>query len=153
MRQIAYRESILALAIGAALRGWVLPRNLGIVTGSDGMLRLFPKLVRIPDVAFTSWARFPGGKLPDEAVPNVVPDLAVEVLSESNTDAEMKRKREEYFAAGVRLLWIVDGKTRTAKVYTGQEESVVLRGEHVLEGGTVLPGFALPLKELFAEVG
>jgi len=150
---MGYRESILAVMIATALGQWVWPRKLGVVTGADGMMQLFPKLVRIPDVAFASWARFPGGKVPEEAVPHVVPDLAVEVLSASNTEAEMKRKREEYFAAGVRLLWVVDGKTRTAKVYTGPEESVVLGEEHALDGGTVLPGFTLPLKELFAEVG
>ena len=150
---MGYRESILAVMIATALGQWVWPRKLGVVTGADGMMQLFPKLVRIPDVAFASWARFPGGKVPEEAVPHVVPDLAVEVLSASNTEAEMQRKRAEYFAAGVRLLWIVDAKTRTVRVYTGAEDFAVLGEEKVLDGGMVLPGFTLPLKELFAEVG
>jgi len=68
---------------------------------------VIPGLVRIPDVAFASRARFPGGKPTGEPVPLMAPDLAVEVLSEGNTDAEMKRKREEYFKAGVRL--VLDG--------------------------------------------
>jgi len=146
---MGYRESILAARILIALGIWVQPRKLGELSGADGMMRLFPGLVRIPDVAFVSWARFPGGKVSDDAVPQLVPDLAVEVLSESNTEAEMKRKLGEYFQAGVRLVWMVDGKARTVKVYTGPEEFVLLGEEQVLDGGAVLPGFMLGLKELF----
>ena len=72
------------------------------------MVWLFRGLVRIPDVAFTSWERLPGRRVPPEPIPELAPDLAVEVLSQSNTEAEMTRKRGEYFAAGVRLVWLVD---------------------------------------------
>ncbi len=150
---MGYRESLLAAKILIALGIWVQPRKLGELSGADGMMRLFPGLVRIPDVAFASWARFPGGEVPEEAVPSVVPDLAVEVLSESNTEGEMKRKREEYFKAGVRLVWEVDGKARTVAVYTGAEEFVVLQGDQALDGGAVLRGFTLGLRELFGEAG
>jgi Uma2 family endonuclease len=84
------------------LRAYVVPRNLGIVSGEASMMRLFPGLVRIPDVAFASWDRIPGGCVPSEPIPNLVPDLAVEILSASNTAQEMSLKRPEYFAAGVR---------------------------------------------------
>lgn len=150
---MGYRESLLAARLLIALGIWVQPRKLGELSGADGMMRLFPRLVRIPDVAFASWARFPGGKVSDDAVPELVPDLAVEVLSESNTAAEMTRKREEYFAAGVRLVWIVDGNARTVKVYTGAETFVELGDGDVLDGGEVLPGFTLALRGLFGETG
>ena len=150
---MGYWESYLAILIGTALNNWVLPRKLGVVTGPDGMMQLFPKLVRMPDVAFASWSRFPGGKPTNDPVPLLSPDLAVEVLSEGNTDTEMKRKREEYFKAGMRLVWIVDAKARTVTAFTGAEEFVVLQGEQTLDGGAVLPGFTLGLKALFAEVG
>ena len=66
--------------------------DLGIVLGADGALRLFPGLVRIPDASFVAWERLPGRKLPDDPIPELVPDLAIEVMSVSNTPAEMQRK-------------------------------------------------------------
>lgn len=79
-------------------------RNLGLVTGEAGMMRLAPGLVRITDVPFISWERFPGRRVPTEPIPDLAPDLAVDVLSERNTEGEMSRKRREYFDAGVRLM-------------------------------------------------
>ena len=64
----------------------------------------------------------------------------------------MARKRQEYFAAGVQLVWLVDPEARTVEVFTAPEQSAVLHAEQTLEGGAVLPGFALPLQELFAEL-
>ena len=82
-------------------------------------MRLAPTVFRAPDVAFISWGRIPGGPLSEAALAEVVPDLAVEVLSPSNTKAEMSRKRREYFEAGVRLVWEVDPRTRTVSVLRG----------------------------------
>ncbi len=147
-----FRESCLAAALIAQLRGFVRPRNLGLVTAPDGMLRLAPQLVRIPDVAFLSWDRLPGRPVPDEPVPELAPDLAVEVLSASNTPAEMARKRQEYVTAGVRLVWFVDPDARTVEVYTAPDQPTVLNEGDTLDGGAVLPEFKLPLRELFAEL-
>jgi len=149
---MGYRESLLACAIIEALRAFVRPRNLGIVTGEAGMMRLFPGLVRIPDVAFASWQRLPDGRVPVEPIPSVVPDIAVEVLSQSNTPAEMARKRREYFQAGVRLVWLVDLDARTVTVFTGLDTSSVLHENHILNADPVLPGFSLSLTDLFAEL-
>jgi Uma2 family endonuclease len=90
--------------------------------------------------------------MPTEAIPGLAPNLAVEVLSESNTPGEMARKRREYFAAGVQLVWLVDPRTRTVEVFTSPEQSVLLHADHTLGGGTVLPGFTLSVRELFAEL-
>jgi Uma2 family endonuclease len=147
-----YRESILAVAIGAILRAYVIPRNLGLVSGTDGMMRLFPGLVRIPDVAFASWDRFPNRRVPTEPIPDLAPDLAIEVLSQSNTAAETARKRREYFAAGVRLVWLVDPATRRAMIYRADGTVETLDESQPLDGGDVLPGFALPLRDLFGEL-
>ena len=114
------------------------------------MLRLRPRLVRIPDVTFISWDQIPSGEFPTAPIPSLFPDLAVEVLSESNTTAEIDRKLSEYFAAGCRLAWIVDPKTNTADVYTSPADCQHLRANQSLDGSDVLPGFKLPLKELFA---
>ena len=82
---MAYRESLFALLVAKILLDFVEPRNLGLVSGADGTMKLFGGLVRIPDVAFASWGRIPGRVVPKEPIPDLTPDLVVEVLSESNT--------------------------------------------------------------------
>ncbi len=151
-KPMGFRESLLAVAIAQCLREFVTPRNLGLVTGEGGMMRLFAGLVRIPDVAFISWARLPGREVPDAPIPRLAPDLAVEVLSRSNTPSEMRGKREEYFEAGVALVWMVDPEERRVTVFTSPEDSVTYGSSDVLDGGTVLPGFLLALHDLFAEL-
>ncbi|MBV8559063.1 MAG: Uma2 family endonuclease [Planctomycetaceae bacterium] len=151
-KAVGLRESLLAIVIAASLREFVLPRNLGVVSGADGTMRLFPGLVRIPDVAFASWDRFAEGRIPLDPIPDLVPDLVVEVVSEGNTVAETDRKRREYFRAGVRLVWMIEPKDRTAAVFTSPEQSARLDEAQTLDGGAVLPGFALPLRDLFAEL-
>ncbi len=108
--------------------------------------------IRAPDVAYASWDRFPGRKLPEEPIPDLAPDLVIEVLSKSNTRPEMKRKRGEYFAAGVLLVWEVDRKRRRVSVYTPDGAVNVLEASQRLEGGDILPGFVLELSELFSEL-
>lgn len=145
-------ESRLAMYLAGLLNAFVIPRNLGIVTGPDGTMQIIADLVRIPDVAFISWDRLPGRKLPKEPVPLVAPNLAAEVLSKSNTPKEMSVKREEYFNAGVQLVWELDPRQRVVDVYTAPTDPVTLGIHDTLDGGTVLPGFTVTLKELFAEL-
>lgn len=151
-KAMGFAESILAFALGRLLGNFVAPRNLGHVAGIDAMMQLFPGLVRMPDVAYVSWDRFPEGKLQPDPVPALVPDLAVEILSLGNTPAEMKRKRREYFDAGVRIVWMVDPRQRTIAVYSSVDDSVELAENATLDGGEVLPGFSLKLQDLFAEL-
>ena len=80
-----------------------------------------------------------------------MPNLVVEVLSESNTAKEMKRKLREYFKAGVELVWHVDPRDRVVEVYTAPDKLVILRASQTLTGGRVLPGFKVTLKQLFAD--
>ena len=151
-KPVGYGESFLAVFIARMLGNVVGPRNLGYVTGEQGMLRLFPGLIRIPDVAFASWDRFPERRWTGEPIPDLVPDLVVEVLSESNTAAEMRIKTREYFKAGVRQVWLVDPKPRTVTVFESPVESATLHENETVNGGTLLPGFTLSLNELFAEL-
>lgn len=151
-KTVGMRESMLAVYLARVVDDHVRPANLGIVLGTDGTIQIKLKLVRIPDVAFISWNRFPGRRIPKEAVPLVVPNLAAEVLSKGNTAKEMSIKRQEYFEAGVELVWEVDPRTRTVAVYTSPDDPTMLGDDGSLEGGAVLPGFKLPLKELFAEL-
>jgi Uma2 family endonuclease len=149
-KSMGFGESEIAATIIILVGTFVRRHRLGIVTGPDGTIRLFPGLVRIPDVSFTSWARLPGRKRPRVPIPHLAPDLAVEVLSKHNTKAEMTRKLAEYFDAGVRLVWIVSPKSRTVRQYAAPDQSVLLTIDQSLDGGIVLPGFVLPLSELFA---
>ena len=71
------------------------------------------------------------------------------MLSAGNTPGEMARKRQEYFAAGVDVVWQVDPNTRTVEVFTAPDQSTVLHEAQTLTGDPVLPGFTLPLQELF----
>jgi Uma2 family endonuclease len=152
-KAMGYTESILASYLIEILNAFVRPGNLGLVTAPDGTVRLWAGRVRIPDVAFFSWDRMPGRQRPREPIPTLAPDLAVEVLSRSNTPGEMRRKREDYFTAGVRLVWEVDPDGRTVHVYTAPEPAaVVLTEADTLDGGTVLSGFRLPLSALFGEL-
>jgi Uma2 family endonuclease len=151
-KAMGFRESMIAVAIAAALRAFVVPRKLGVVVGADGMMRLWPGLVRLPDVAFVSRGRLPGGVVPKAPIAPVAPDLAVEVLSPGNTAAEMKRKHREYFKAGVQLVWQIDLESRTADVYSAPKQFVTIPRDGALDGGHVLPGFTLALEPLFAEL-
>jgi len=144
-------ESIIAGLILTCLNNFVRPRKLGVVTGEAGTLKLFPGMVRIPDVAFISWDRLPDRRRPKVPIPLLVPDLVVEVLSESNTKPEIDRKLREYFSAGVSLAWVVDPKKRVAQVYTSVRRSLRITEDQSLDGGAVLPGFVMPLKELFTD--
>lgn len=150
---MGFAESILAGAIIALLREFVIPRNLGVVASPDGMIRLFPGLIRAPDVAFVSWDRLPGGSVPRDPVPTLAPELVVEVLSRSNTGREMGRRRREYFSVGVDVVWEIDPESRTAVVYRrGDERPAEYDQSAVLEEPGLLPGFRLPLARLFGEL-
>ena len=146
-------ESYLALLIARLLGGHAEEHDLGIALGADGMMRLAPGLVRIPDVAFISWQRLPERRIPRQAVWNLAPDLAVEVISKFNTREEMQRKLEDYFAAGVRQVWHVYPATRQVHVFTSADSREELKEPQTLQGGSLLPGFSLPLRRLFAEPG
>src|SRR5947209_2230367 len=77
-----------------------------------------PGLVRIPAVAFTNWDRIPGRRSPTAPIPRLAPNLAVEVLSRSNTRRELAVNRQDYFAAGVEIVWEIYPRRRTVMVYT-----------------------------------
>jgi Uma2 family endonuclease len=152
-KAMGFTESLLGSYLIVLLDAFVRPRNLGLVTAADGTVRLWAGRVRIPDVAFFSWDRMPGRRRPPEPIPTLAPDLAVEVLSRGNTPGEMLLERQDYFSAGVHLAWEIDPRQRTVTVYTSPETpTAVLTAADTLDGGTVLPGFSLPLGDLFAEL-
>ena len=151
-KTVGAKQSILAWVIGGDLYNFLTVYDLGLCYTEAGMLRILTEAVRAADVAFVAWDRFPDGD-PEKAtdnIPEIVPNLVIEVLSDSNRKGEMRRKRENYFQAGVELVWEINPKTQTAKAYTDVDQFVEVGEDAFLDGGTVLPSYQLHLNELFA---
>jgi Uma2 family endonuclease len=149
---MGFGEGFLAADIIFLLRLFLVKHDLGAVGGADVTMRLLPKLVRMPDVVFIRWEKLPNRERPTEPIPDIVPDLAVEVLSEGNTAGEMQRKLKEYFLAGVALVWFVDPRQRTVEVFTAPDARTVFAEGDTLDGGDVLPGLRLLVADVFARV-
>ena len=151
-KAMGWQESLLAGILLHWLHTYLDQHRIGVATGPDGMTRLFGDTVRGPDVAFVAWSRMPGGRIPKEPVPDLVPNFVIEVLSQGNTYAEMSRKRREYFHAGVELLWMVDHRTRTVTVFRTPQDAAVFTEGQKLDGGNVLPGWQIDIAELFSRL-
>jgi Uma2 family endonuclease len=153
-KAVGYREGGLGMWIGTLINLYLLENNLGYAAGADGMIRFKLDLVRMPDVSFIRWDSVED---PDEienpagAFLEYPPDLAVQVLSPGNTRREMEIKLEEYAKAGVKLVWYVDPERREVDVFpkanAKRKKTVGVGG--TLDGGDVLPGFALPAAKIF----
>jgi Uma2 family endonuclease len=149
-KPVGYWEGIIAANIIALLAAYVNPRGLGAVSGADSTLRMKSGRIRLPDVSFVSKSRLPTSLNP---VPSLAPDLAIEVLSESNTADEMRQKLAEYFQSGTRLAWLVDPATRTVAVYTSPDSPASTASERdSLDGGAILPGLAIRVADIFLNV-
>ncbi len=109
-------------------------------------------LQRRPDVAFVSAARWPvRQQAPKVAVWDMVPDLAIEVVSPSNSATEMNDKIHEYFAAGVVRVWMIYPSRQEIYVYKSTKDVQVVQLGQDLDGGDLIPGFRLPLAALFLD--
>ncbi|MFM9960476.1 MAG: Uma2 family endonuclease [Planctomycetaceae bacterium] len=149
-KQMGWYESYLAMVLGSLLTVHVQERRLGIVLGSDGVLRLFPQQARAPDVSFVSKQSLTQYKPSrSKPIPFLIPDLAVEVLSKSNTPKEIELKLQQYFTSGVRLAWVIDPKRKNAMIHTSLTERTAIDLDGLLDGGQVVPGFRVSLRELF----
>jgi Uma2 family endonuclease len=151
-KTMGFEESFLAMWLGSFLNQFLAEHKLGIIAGEQGPFRLGSGLVRIPDVSFISWNQLPNRKIPKKPIPDLYPDLAVEVLSRKNTKAEIDRKLHEYFRSGTRLAWVVDPRKRNVRVYTAPDQFRLLTEDQSLDGGDVLPGLSLPLREVFSQL-
>lgn len=150
-KPMGWYESLVAVLMITRICKYLETHPLGQVLGADGSLKVLPGKVKIPDVSFISWSRFPKEKLPRRPIPALVPDLVVEVLSDTNTKAEMDRKLRQYFEAGVRLVWYLDPETRSADAFISPTSVTHIDERGTLDAGDVLPGFELSLAWLFQE--
>ncbi len=98
------------------------------------------------DIAFLSFNRFPG-PLPSEPL-QIAPDLAVEIISPGNKAADIRQKIHQLLAAGTSIVWVVYPETRIVDVHT-REGLATLESGDILSGGDVLPGFEIPVSEIF----
>lgn len=144
-----FEHGRLANRILYLLTHFVQEHGGGEVLASETGFVLFeePPTVRAPDAAFVA-----EGRVPSPAPPGfgrLAPDLAVEVVSPSNTIAQIHSKVLDYLDAGSRLVWVVDPATRSVTVYRSPKEIRLLTGDEELGGEDVLPDFRVGLKEIF----
>lgn len=140
------QSSIVASRINAYLFAFVDPRELGFVTTTDGGYRVAGAAL-FPDCAFISKKKLPEPS--KQSYYREPPDLAVEVLSPANTDTEIRRNIVNYLNAGT-VVWVVEIDKRQVEVYEPGKPPKVLGINDSLDGGEVLPGFTLPIKEVVA---
>jgi Uma2 family endonuclease len=131
------------------IHDYLKEHRIGEVYPGTGFIRLLKGVVRAPDLTFYLSAN----TTTDEEdrkhpITRSVPDLAVEVLSQSNTVKEMDRKRKEFFAKGTSLIWQINPRKRTVEVYISLKDCRVLTPADTLDGGTLLPGFSVSVKSL-----
>ncbi len=147
---MVFDESIYAVYLAGSMLKYLETHDVGKIVGADGMMRLFPGLVRIPDAAFISWGAIPRRSGNGARSRRSRPTWSSRYSARGIPPGKW-RKLDEYFRVGVRLVWYVDPKKRTVRVYTARDRWVVLREDQTLDGGDVLPGFSLSLRDWFAE--
>ena len=144
-----YWHSRIARIIGRALDRFVEPRELGEVLIEAGfLLHPDPLTIRQPDVAFVRAERT---RKPDlEGYLEGAPDLAVEIASPSDSMADLDRKVEQYLAAGSTLVWVVMPKYERIRIYRADGTSTVRHRGEMLDAPELLPGWSMPVEQVFA---
>jgi Uma2 family endonuclease len=123
--------------------GWAWPSELGYECYPG-----HPNKVRKPDISFIRMERMPEGPT-SEGYVHIAPDLAVEVVSPNDLWHELEAKVEEYQAAGVSLVWVIDPEVRTAYVHRRDGTVSRLRETDELSGEGIIPDFRCPLSSIF----
>lgn len=140
----------IAVNIASPLHTHVRRHNLGRVIVEGGFcLECWPDTVRGPDVAFIRRERIPSEGLP-QAFFAGAPDLAVEVVSPSDTAAELEAKVHDYLRAGSQQVWVAYPHSHRVVVFRPDGSAHWYSEEDTLEGGDLLPGYSLPVREIFA---
>ena len=136
--------------IGRVLGNFVLKQALGdVVSGEVGIYTgRNPDTVRAADVAFVSTERM--AQVKSKSYLDVAPELVVEVLSPDDAWSSLMEKLDEYFASGVKMVWVADPRTRQIYVYHSMTSVERFTEQDTLTGGDVLPSFSVPVAELFA---
>jgi Uma2 family endonuclease len=130
---------------------FVKANKLGHVFAGDAgfLLARNPDIVLGADVSFVRPSTLPGGVVPNDRYPQCAPDLAIEVVSPSQSAREVEDKAQEWLSYGSAMAVVVDERTRTVKVFRSKQATQVLQGDDAFDGQDVVPGFRLPLSEIF----
>ena len=146
----APRHGIVATEIAWFLRTHIKGAGLPLDVGTSTGFQMSPHTLRFPDVHVTTWARM--GAYDEDAGgwPHFAPDVAIEVVSPSNTPTEMDRKTAEYFANGARAVWLAYPIPRTVIIRRPGMPDQIYRDDAMLYGDPEIPGFACPVSEIFA---
>ena len=126
--------------------------GLGFAFPADEILRLWPDEpdhTRRADAAFIRKDRLPGGRFPFGGVLEIAPDIVAEVISPHEDADDVETKIREYFAAGVRLVWVAYPSTRTVHIYRPDGSAAVLDERGTISGEDVLPGLEIPVASIF----
>ena len=137
--------------IASAIHKYVAARRSGLVYDSSTGFRLDPENVLSPDVSYASRESVQKSNTRPGEFFRGTPELAVEVISPSERRGKIRLKVEKYFACGTRLVWLVYPLKKRVDIYTSPDEMISKEANEALDGGEVLPGFRLPLDEIFAE--
>jgi len=151
MAPAGFEHGDIGCNLGAMLREQVRSAHLGRIVGADTgfVVARDPDIGRAPDVAFVSQARLDQTGIPKQFFPGA-PDLAVEIVSPSDTIEEIEEKVDDFLAAGTRLGWVVNPRRRSVTVYRPGPQVVILKEADQLTGENVVPGFTCAVGELFA---
>ena len=146
-------ETVLASWLCHLLNSFAVGGKLGLAVSEVlFVLNAQRNLRRRPDVAFVSYARWPTSIMARESAWNVVPDLAVEVVSPSNLAEEIDSKITDYFQSGVRLVWVFYPDSGRVYIYQSPTQVSIVERTDTLDGGEVLPGLRLPMARLYEAV-
>ena len=143
-----FRHSEIVIKISHIIATFLEKSPLGKVYSADVGIVLPNGNLRSPDVTFIRNEKLPGGKSP-EGFAEVVPDLAVEVLSPSDSFTQVGRKIGEYIECGVPLVWLVDPARETVTVYRSLSETEQHGSQDTIDAEPVLPGFSCPVSKFF----
>lgn len=141
----------IVMAIGIRVGSFVLARRLGYVYSSETgfVVATAPRTVRMPDVSFVCNERLAPDRDQSRFL-RLAPDLVVEVISPWDGAGEVLAKVMMWLDAGSSLVWLVDPPAETVTVFAHDAAPQVLAGEELLDGGAVLPGLTLAVREIFA---
>ncbi|MDI1482778.1 Uma2 family endonuclease [Polyangium sp. y55x31] len=150
MTRGTWRHGELVLSIGFLLRLYVREQPGWSVSVADPGVKLArnPDRLRGPDVAMVRKERVPTGKGVDGWLEGA-PDIAVEVVSDSQSISEMTKKALEYIAGGSQMVWLVDPEPRRIVLFTPPNQVKILGPDDTLDGGDVLPGFSCQVADMF----
>jgi Uma2 family endonuclease len=149
MPPAGFEHGAIVIRLSRLLANHVEAHKLGIVVGAETgfLLRRSPDLVRGADIAFVVQSKV-SIPLPKTFWPGA-PDLAVEVLSPSDTVEEIEEKISDYLVAGSRLVWVVNPKRKTVAAHRPSANPVILAATELLQGGDVVPGFECAIHQIF----